>query len=95
MICSKNNENDVIEAFKKNPNMVLKMNNIIAYKINWNNKPTNIKELAKEINIGLESMVFIDDNPAEREIVRNAVHEITVPNFLWSLQYCSVLQNSA
>lgn len=80
-ICSKNNESDAIEAFKKNPNMVLKMNHIVAYKINWNNKPTNIKDLAKEINIGLDSMVFIDDNPVEREIVKKAIPEIIVPEF--------------
>ena len=80
-ICSKNNESDVKEAFEKNPNMVLKMSNIVAYKINWNNKPTNIKELAKEINIGLDSIVFIDDNPVEREIVKKAIPEVTVPEF--------------
>jgi FkbH-like protein len=80
-ICSKNNLNDVKEAFEKNPNMILKMDNLVAYRINWNNKPTNIKELAKEINIGLDSLVFIDDNPIEREIVKKAIPEITVPEF--------------
>jgi FkbH-like protein len=80
-ICSKNNEADAIEAFEKNPNMVLKMSHIVAHRINWNNKPTNIKELSKEINIGLDSMVFIDDNPTEREIVKEAIPEITVPEF--------------
>lgn len=80
-ICSKNNESDALEVFETNPNMVLKMNHIVAYKINWNNKPTNIKELAKEINIGLDSMVFVDDNPVEREIVQKAIPEIIVPEF--------------
>jgi FkbH-like protein len=80
-ICSKNNESDAIEAFEKNPNMVLKMNHIVAFKINWNNKPTNIKQLAKELNIGLDSMVFLDDSPVEREIVKKVIPEITVPEF--------------
>lgn len=80
-ICSKNNESDAKEVFEKNPNMILKMNQIVAYRINWENKPTNIKNLANEINIGLDSMVFIDDNPVERELVKNAIPEIVVPEF--------------
>ena len=80
-ICSKNNEKDVKETFEMNPNMVLKMNNIVAYRINWNNKPANIRELARELNIGLDSMVFIDDNPAERELVKESIPEISVPEF--------------
>jgi FkbH-like protein len=80
-ICSKNNESDAKEVFEKNPNMILKLNQIVAYRINWENKPTNIKNLANEINIGLDSMVFIDDNPVERELVKKAIPEITVPEF--------------
>jgi len=68
-------------VFEKNPNMILKMNQIVAYRINWENKPTNIKNLANEINIGLDSMVFIDDNPVERELVKKAIPEIVVPEF--------------
>lgn len=80
-ICSKNNENDANEVIQNHPDMVLKSNNFVAKRINWNNKVSNIKEIASELNIGLDSMVFIDDNPVEREIVQKAIPEITVPNF--------------
>lgn len=80
-LCSKNNEEDVWEAFEKNQYMVLKREHISAYRINWQNKASNIIELADELNIGLDSMVFIDDNPAEREIVLQNIPELTVPDF--------------
>jgi FkbH-like protein len=80
-VCSKNNESDAIEVFEKNPNMILKLNHIVAYRINWENKPTNIKDLANEINIGTDSMVFIDDNPVERELVKSALPGIVAPEF--------------
>ena len=80
-ICSKNNEQDVLDLWEQNPYMVLKSDNIAAYRINWNNKALNISELADELNIGLDSMVFIDDNPAERELVRQALPMVSVPEF--------------
>jgi FkbH-like protein len=89
-ICSKNNESDAMEVFEKNPNMILKMDQIVAHRINWENKPTNIKSLAREINIGLDSMVFVDDNPVERELVKKAIPEIVVPEFPKEPYYISV-----
>ena len=80
-ICSKNNENDVLEVIEKHPNQILMKEDIIAYRINWNNKADNIAELAKELNIGLDSMVFIDDNPSERELIKQALPMVEVPNF--------------
>lgn len=80
-ICSKNNEKDVLEAWDKNPFIKLNKNYISAYRINWNNKADNIRSLSKELNIGLESMVFIDDNPSERELVRNELPMVEVPEF--------------
>lgn len=80
-VCSKNNEADVIEAWVKNPFIKLKQENISAYRINWNNKADNIRELAKELNIGLDSMVFIDDNPTERELVKQELPMVAVPDF--------------
>ena len=62
-VCSKNNEADVLEAWEKNPFMVLKKEHFAAYRINWMDKASNIKELADELNLGLDSFVFIDDNP--------------------------------
>lgn len=64
-LCSKNNVEDVREVFDKNSKMVLKRENFIISKINWMPKSENIKELAKELNLGLDSFIFIDDNPVE------------------------------
>jgi len=80
-ICSKNNEEDVMEVFEKHPFQSIKLNNISAYRINWQDKATNIQEIANELNIGLDSIVFIDDNPVERERVKQMLPEVTVPDF--------------
>ncbi len=80
-ICSKNNYEDVAEVFNKHPEMILKLENFIIYKINWNNKADNIKAIASELNIGLDSLVFIDDNPTERDLVRSAIPDVIVPEF--------------
>lgn len=61
--------------------MALKKENIAAYRINWNNKADNIAALSKELNIGLDSMVFIDDNPTERELIRQSLPMVEVPDF--------------
>ena len=80
-ICSKNNEADVLEAWDKNPFMVLKREHFSATRINWNDKATNISSLAEELNIGLDSMVFLDDNPSERELVKQMLPQVEVPDF--------------
>lgn len=80
-VCSKNNEQDVIEAWDKNPFMVLRKQHFAAWRINWQDKATNIKELAEELNLGLDSFVFVDDNPAERELVRQLLPMVTIPDF--------------
>lgn len=80
-ICSKNNEEDVKELWEKNPFIKIGPRQIAAYRINWNNKADNIRELAKELNIGLDSMVFVDDNPTERELVRQQLPMVFVPEF--------------
>ena len=80
-ICSKNNEADVIEAWENNPFVILKKEHFSAYRINWNNKADNIRELALELNIGLDSMVFVDDNPTERALVKQMIPEVSVPEF--------------
>ena len=80
-ICSKNNENDVIQAWQLNPNMVLKREHFAAVRINWNDKATNLSELADELNIGLDSMVFVDDNPTERELIKQMLPQVEVPDF--------------
>lgn len=80
-IVSKNNESDVFEVFNKHEGMILSLDDISAYRINWVDKASNIKSIADELNIGLDSFVFIDDNPAEREIVKRLLPEVEVPEF--------------
>jgi len=80
-VCSKNNEDDVVEAWNKNPFLQIKKEQLAAWRINWNNKADNIVELAEELNIGLDSIVFIDDNPAEREYVKQMLPMIETPEF--------------
>lgn len=80
-VCSKNNEADVLEAWEKNPFIKLNRNYLSAYRINWQNKADNLKELAQELNIGLESFVFIDDNPTERDLVKQLLPMVEVPEF--------------
>ena len=80
-VCSKNNEADVMEAWNSNPFMVLKRDHFSAMRINWNDKANNLRELANELNIGLDSMVFVDDNPAERQLISTMLPEVAVPEF--------------
>ena len=80
-VCSKNNESDVFEAWDKNPFLVLRKEDFSAWRINWEDKASNIRALAAELNIGLDSLVFVDDNPAERELVRTMLPEVAVPEF--------------
>lgn len=79
--CSKNNEQDVLDAWEKNPFMVLKKEHFATFRINWTDKATNIKELATELNIGLDSFVFVDDNPTERELIKQMLPMVEVPEF--------------
>ncbi len=80
-VCSKNNEADVDEAWRLNPHMVLKREHFSALRVNWQDKATNIREIADELNIGLDSMVFVDDNPSERELVKQVLPMVEVPAF--------------
>lgn len=80
-VCSKNNEKDVMEAWEKNPFVVLRKEHFAACRINWQDKATNIKELAEELNLGLDSFVFLDDNPTERELIKQMLPMVAVPDF--------------
>ena len=75
-ICSKNNRGDVEETFKQRPEMPLKLSDFAATKINWDHKHINITRLALELNIGLDSLVFIDDNPVECELVKQLLPQV-------------------
>ena len=79
-VCSKNNYDDAIEAIEKHPDMILRKEYFSSLKINWLDKACNIKEIADELNIGTDSLVFIDDNPAECELVKQQMPEVEVIN---------------
>jgi FkbH-like protein len=75
-INSKNNPADVEEVFRSHPNMVLKPEDFATTLVNWQDKPENMRRIAEELNIGLDSLVFFDDNPAERALMRQALPEV-------------------
>lgn len=79
-VCSKNEDNIAREPFENHPDMVLSMDDISVFVANWDNKADNIRHIQSILNIGFDTMVFIDDNPAERKIVRENIPEITVPD---------------
>lgn len=76
-INSKNNENDVREVFTEHNHMVLKWDDFAAVRVNWRDKVTNMRELAEELSLGLDSFVFVDDSPYEIEMIQQALPEIT------------------
>jgi FkbH-like protein len=78
-VCSKNDEKNAKEPFEKHPEMDLRLDDISIFVANWNNKADNIKYIQKVLNIGFDSMVFLDDSSFERNIVRTHINEITIP----------------
>ena len=78
---SKNNERDVLEFMADSPNMILREEHIAAHRINWRDKAGNLSELAQELNIGLDSIVFIDDSPVECALVSSLLPEVQVERF--------------
>lgn len=78
-ICSKNDEDKAKEPFEKHPDMVLRLSDIAVFMANWETKVDNIRAIQQVLNIGFDSMVFLDDNPFERNIVREHIPGITVP----------------
>ncbi len=79
-ISSKNSEQIALEVIEQHPEMILKKEDFSALRINWEDKAQNILEIIKELNLGLQSVVFLDDNPIERDRIRQALPEIYVPN---------------
>lgn len=78
-VCSKNDEANAVEPFEKHPEMVLRRADIASFVANWSDKAGNIRAIAEELNIGLDSLVFIDDNPFERNLVRQELPMVAVP----------------
>ena len=77
-ICSKNNLSDALEAIREHPEMLLEKAHFAALRIDWRDKALNLREIAAELNVGTEALAFLDDNPAERELVRTQLPEVTV-----------------
>ncbi len=77
-LCSKNNEEDVLDILRSHPDMVLQEKHFVAWRINWNDKATNIIEIAQALNIGLDSIVFADDNPFEGGLIRDQLADVEV-----------------
>lgn len=78
-VCSKNDDAVARRAFNENPNMTLKASDFAAFVANWEDKPSNLRRIARELNIGLDSLVFVDDNPFERDLVRQTLPMVFVP----------------
>lgn len=78
-VCSKNDEDKAKEPFEKHPDMVLQLDDISVFMANWETKVDNIRQIQQILNIGFDSMVFIDDNPFERNMVRENIPGVTVP----------------
>lgn len=77
-VCSKNNEADARQPFAEHPEMALRLDDIVCFRANWNAKDANLREIAKTLNIGTDSLVFVDDNPAERARIRQLLPEVEV-----------------
>jgi FkbH-like protein len=78
-VCSKNDEANALEPFAKHPEMVLRRNDIACFVANWQDKASNLRRIAETLKIGIDSLVFVDDNPAERELVRTELPMVAVP----------------
>ena len=101
-VCSKNDEHIAKEPFEKSEDMVLTLDDISVFVANWNDKASNIKLIQETLNIGMDSIVFLDDNPFERNLVRQMLPEVEVPElpedpalYLSFLQACNYFETSA
>lgn len=95
-LASKNNEADALEVIENHPAMVLRKSHFAAQQINWNPKSESLKRIAESLNIGLDSLVFLDDNPAERTQVRGELPQVLVPELpLDPMGYAGVVRSLA
>lgn len=78
-VASKNNDDVARTPFQQHPEMLLKLEHIAVFQANWSDKATNIRAIADELGLGLDAMVFLDDNPAERGLVRRLLPQVAVP----------------
>jgi len=78
-VCSKNDEVNAVQPFAEHPDMLLKRGDIVSFMANWDDKAANLRVIAHSLSIGLDAMVFVDDNPAERGLVRQELPMVAVP----------------
>ena len=78
-VCSKNDPAVAETVFRDHPEMLLKLTDIAAFVANWEDKAVNLKRIAEQLNIGIDSLVFVDDNPAERARIRQSLPMVAVP----------------
>jgi FkbH-like protein len=78
-VSSKNTDEIARKPFREHPEMLLREEHILVFQANWNDKATNIRAIAEELNLGLDAMVFVDDNPFERNLVREMLPDVAVP----------------
>jgi FkbH-like protein len=98
-ISSKNNVQDAMEVLSSHEGMILKPEQFAAFRINWNNKAQSLREIAAELNIGIDSLAFLDDNPVECELIRRELPDVTVVDlpsdpaeYAHALRSCPVFQ---
>ncbi|HEX4215197.1 MAG TPA: HAD-IIIC family phosphatase [Candidatus Dormibacteraeota bacterium] len=77
-VASKNDEDHALRALEERPEMPIRTAHLSAFRIGWNDKARSLREIAEELNIGIDSLVFVDDNPAERQLIQMAIPEVTV-----------------
>jgi FkbH-like protein len=101
-VCSKNTEHIAKEPFEKHPDMILRLDDFAVFVANWNTKVDNIRHIQSVLNIGLDSIVYCDDNPVEREMIRTYIPEVTVPElpedpaeYLTYLQFLNLFETSS
>jgi len=92
-INSKNNFDDTIEIIRKHPNMILKEDNFACFRINWNDKVVNMEEISEELNIGLDSIVFFDDDPINRYYMKTALPQVLTVELSDSSSYSQTLKS--
>ena len=78
-VCSKNTDEAAREPFEKHPEMLLKLDHIAVFQANWNDKASNIEAIARQLSLGLDAVVFLDDNPVERGLIRSLLPQVAVP----------------
>jgi FkbH-like protein len=78
-VCSKNDEANALLPFEQHPDMALRRGDIACFVANWEDKPANLRRIARELNLGLDALVFVDDNPVERGLVRKELPMVAVP----------------